>query len=204
MIAKDVRGSGFRGVLAYILAKEHSPEIVTRESVFGSTPEELAHEFGVVRRGRPDVARPVHHIALSFSPEDRRLSPFELDEIARRFMKEIGYEGAQYVAVEHKDRDHQHLHIVASRIRPDRTLVRYEYRDWEKGMEVLRQIERDYGLRTVERDRERGTRQPRRGEYRLAKEPTKSANAGAGARPDPRDGMTPWCPEARALPVSTG
>jgi hypothetical protein len=175
VIAKDFRGSGFRGALNYVLSPEHNPQIITKENVFGNTPQELAHEFGLVRALRQDVEKPVHHIALSFAHEDRHLSPQELEEIARRHMEGIGYGDAQWIAVEHRDRDHQHLHIIASRIQPDGTLIRYQYRDWERAMDVLRGIERDYGLRGVERDRERGSRNPRREEYRLAMEHGKAS-----------------------------
>ena len=125
MIARDFRGTGFRGVLKYVLAPEHHPQSVGRNLLMSDSPEDLAREFGVVRDLRPDVEKPVHHVALSFALEDRRLEPDELEAIGRRYMEAIGYGESQYVMVEHRDRQHQHLHIVANRIQHDGTLVRY-------------------------------------------------------------------------------
>jgi hypothetical protein len=152
----------------YVLSPEHNPQIIARELLLGDTPKEFAAEFGRIRRQRRDIEKPVHHIALSLAREDRRLSADELEQIAHRYLEGIGYKGCQYLVVEHRETPHQHIHIIANRVRFDGTVVPYQYRDWEKAMAVVREIERDHGLRVVERDGSRGLKQPTGKEIRLA------------------------------------
>lgn len=170
MIGRDFRGAQFRGAINYVLSPEHNPRIIGRNMTLAVTPRDLTRDFEGVRAERPDVEKPVHHVVLAFAVEDRRLTPEELEAIGHRYMQALGYGESQYIIVEHRDRPHQHLHIVANRVRRDKTLVRYQYRDWEADMAVLRQIERDYGLRPVEREVARGQKQPTPGEYRVEAE----------------------------------
>jgi hypothetical protein len=66
MIAKAVKGRGFRGALACDLNKEQGRVIDTNMS--GTTPRELAKEFGEVRSLRPKVGKAVLHVSLSAAP----------------------------------------------------------------------------------------------------------------------------------------
>lgn len=177
MIAKITRGSGFRGTLAYSLAREHQPEIVGGSMAGRDTPE-LAREFAATRQLRPDVEKPVVHVSLSFDPGaagrpgDRRLDHEELVRISAEYLKRMGYdpERVQWVAIEHKDRPHQHVHIVVSRIRLDGSLVPQQWRDFVKNHEVCQQLERDYRLRAVDRARAPLFRAPTRGEDRMLRD----------------------------------
>jgi hypothetical protein len=160
--------------LSYALGREHQPEIVGG-SMAGRDTSELAREFAATRHLRPDVEKPVVHVSLSFDPGaarrpgDRRLDREELARISAEYLRRMGYdpERVQWVAIEHKDRPHQHVHIVVSRIRLDGTLVPQQWRDFVKNHEVCQQLERDYRLRAVERVREPLSRAPTRGEDRM-------------------------------------
>jgi hypothetical protein len=66
MIAKAVKGTGFRGALEYDLGKEHGRVIDT--NMEGSDPRELAAEFGEIRKLRPGLGKAVLHVSLSAAP----------------------------------------------------------------------------------------------------------------------------------------
>ena len=63
MIAKAVKGKGFRGALEYDLSKEHGR--ILDSNMAGVTPRELAAEFGEIRRLRPNLGKAVLHVSLS-------------------------------------------------------------------------------------------------------------------------------------------
>jgi hypothetical protein len=178
VIAKITRGSGFRGTLAYTLARDHEPEIVGG-NMAGRNARDLAQEFGAVRQLRPDVEKPVMHVSLSFDPGrpdhpgDRVLSSEDMARISADYLKRMGYDldRLQWVAVRHRDKEHQHVHLVVSRVRLDGSLV---HQPWEylRNQSVCRQIERDprYNLRTIVQTREPGVRAPTRGEDRMLRD----------------------------------
>ena len=57
MIAKAVKGQGFRGALDYDLTKEQGKILDT--NMAGVSPRELAAEFGEIRRLRPNLGKAV-------------------------------------------------------------------------------------------------------------------------------------------------
>src|SRR5207244_11607983 len=77
----------------------------------------------------------------------------------------------QYVVVRHRDKDHQHCHILLNRIRTDRTVVPQQYREYLRNKETCRALERDFGLRPVRNERPRfDERAPTRAEDRMARD----------------------------------
>jgi len=81
----------------------------------GENYHELAAEFNLSAELRPTVRRPVYHISLSLDPKEK-LSDRAWEEVARKYLKEMGFENSQFVAVKHGDRQHSHLHIVTSSV----------------------------------------------------------------------------------------
>ncbi len=51
-----------------------------------------------------------YHISLNFDPSDK-LSTRSLQEIARIYMKELGFERQPYLVYQHNDSGHPHLHV---------------------------------------------------------------------------------------------
>jgi hypothetical protein len=67
MIAKAIKGKGFRGALEYDLKKEQGRIIDT--NMDGRSPRELAAEFGEIRRLRLNLSKVVH-VSLAASQGD--------------------------------------------------------------------------------------------------------------------------------------
>src|SRR5258706_11732322 len=125
MKANITRGGGFRGALNYVfdLAPEASHEKnaeLVGGNMIGDNPMALAREFAVVRKLRPDIKKPVWHCSLAL-PKDERLPTEKWHEIARDFMGCMGFDidKTPYVVVRHNDTEHDHVHIIASRIALD-------------------------------------------------------------------------------------
>ncbi len=171
MIAKIGRGSSFRGALNYLLQKEHQPEIVGG-NMAGTTPRELAREFGASRQLRTQVEQPVEHVSFSWSPHEQ-VSPDQMRAAVERWLEQMGFDRAanQYTVVRHKDRDHPHCHVLISRIRTDNgRLVAQPWREYVRNKEVCRSIEKEMGFeRLPSRSRSEGHEcHPTRGEERMA------------------------------------
>lgn len=151
MIGKQTKGRGFRGALDYILNPEKG--ILIGGNMDGKTPRELAKDFAESRSLNPDLQRPVYHVSLSISPGEY-LNDFTWNEIADRYMKEMGFESSQYVVARHTDREHEHIHIIASRIGLNGKTVS-DSQDFYRSEQVIRGIEKDYNLERVLSSHER-------------------------------------------------
>ena len=159
MIGNITKGSNFKPLLKYLLEKEKAQ--LLSSNMAGENYLELAAEFNLSTQLRTDVDRPVYHVSLSLDPNEE-LSDRQWNEVARKYLKEMGFENSQFVAVKHSDRNHSHLHIVTSKIDLKGNVINTEY-DYFRSQKVIRFIERDYNLRQVpnswEIDRSQQTQQ---------------------------------------------
>lgn len=144
MKAKISRGDGFRGALNYIHAKGDAEKVGGNMS--GRTVLELTKEFGITKKLRPDCKNPVWHCSLAL-PEGDRLGAERWDEISTDFMIEMGMDPSNFLydVQRHSDTDHDHIHIVASRIGLDGSLW-HGQNDVFKAIEATQRLEKKYGL----------------------------------------------------------
>jgi hypothetical protein len=145
MIAKAVKGKGFRGALEYDLGKEQGRVIDTNMN--GSDPRELAAEFGEIRKLRPALGRAVLHVSLSAAPGEH-FTDEQWCAISQRYLRGMGLDHNQYVVTRHNDTEHEHIHLLANRIRLDGA-VTSDSNDYRRQEVLMREIERDLGLQPV-------------------------------------------------------
>lgn len=86
----------------------------------------------------------VFHTSLNPAPEDR-LSDDQLWEIAVEYMERMGYGRQPYIVFKHRDIDREHLHIVSLRIDAEGRKLPHDF-EARRSMEILRDLERKYGL----------------------------------------------------------
>jgi hypothetical protein len=116
MIAKIVQGRGFRGVVNYVLDKDHS-HLLYAEGVRLKDKESIIQSFIVQQKLNPKIVKPVSHISLDFSIQDKnRLTDQFMADMALEYMEKMGYRDTQYIIARHHDTDHPHIHIVINRI----------------------------------------------------------------------------------------
>ena len=164
MIAKAVKGKGFRGALEYDLTKEQGR--VIDKNMAGENPRELAAEFGEIRKLRPTLGKAVLHVSLSAAPGEK-LTDEQWSEIGKRYLDGMGLEQNQFVITRHTDTEHEHIHILANRIRFDGS-VTSDSQDYRRQEALMREIERDYGLERVAPSIEAERRAPTKGEIESA------------------------------------
>ncbi len=147
MIGKQVKGCGFRGVLEYLDSKEGSQLI--GGNMFGLTPRTLAAEFAAARTLNPRLKKAVYHASLSLPKSENLDDPTWL-ALADDYIKGMGFQGSQYVVYRHSDKEHDHIHIVASRIRiTDGSTVNDSW-DYKRSEKLIRDLEQQYHLTPVE------------------------------------------------------
>jgi len=138
----------------------------------GQTPEELAAEFAIARQLRPNLKVAVFHATLSVDSTEKLEDSEENDQrwlaIAANYMKAMEFDNNQYAVVKHSDTEHDHIHIVASRICLDGGVVDDSW-DYYKSQETIRQLERNYNLETVTPSWETDKRAQTTGEHRQLK-----------------------------------
>jgi hypothetical protein len=163
MIGKQVKGQSFRGVLNYLHHKEQAQLI--GGNMVGQTPRTLAAEFGVARALNPQLTKAVYHASLSL-PKDEQLDASLWNAIATDYINGMGFENSQYVVYRHGDKDHDHIHIVASRIRiSDGTTVSDSW-DYPRSEKLIRSLEKQYDLTPVPPSKSKHRKAPTTGERR--------------------------------------
>lgn len=145
MIAKLEKGRGFRGALNYALEKNGARLI--GGNMASVKPRGMAREFRAFREMRPKLSKAVAHVALSVE-QGANLTDEQWSEIGARYMQGMGYGDAAYTLVRHNDSEHDHVHIIASRIRPDGSVVS-DSQDFRRQERIMRAIEQDFNLQAV-------------------------------------------------------
>jgi hypothetical protein len=162
MIVKISRGSSFGGLLNYLSKSE--PDIYMNTSddqnyqpiaemiggnMCGQTRRELAKEFGISRQMNGNCKKPVFHVSLTL-PLGEELNKDTWNELAYEYMERMGFTDNQQAIFQHRDTDHNHIHIIASAIQLANGKVVDSSFDYLKSMKITRALEKEYGLQQVE------------------------------------------------------
>jgi hypothetical protein len=92
-----------------------------------------------------------YHFVISFHPEDRRLTPVELDDVVRRAVRAAGLEEHQYIAVRHSEQEHEHLHVAVNKIHPATLKIHHPYQAIHAFQALSSALEEELGLHKVDR-----------------------------------------------------
>jgi len=161
MIGKQIKGRGFRGLLNYLQSKQRAELI--GGNMIGETPRELAAEFRFSRQLNRKVERTVYHASLSL-PLHERLEQDQWNALVEDYLKGMGFDYNQYCVFRHYDKKHDHVHIVASRIKLDGSCVHDSW-DYVRSEKLLRLLEKKYGL-SAPQVRDPGRASPTTGQKR--------------------------------------
>lgn len=164
MIAKMVKGRGFRGALEYAITKEGGR--IISSNMAGKNPRELAAEFGEIRKLRPNLGKAVMHVSLSAAPGEK-LTDEQWQAIGQRYLRGMGFTDNQFVMIRHTDTEHEHIHILVNRITHAGEVVS-DGQDYKRQETIMREIERDYGLRPAPPSIEAERKAPTKGEIERA------------------------------------
>jgi len=145
MKGKISRGKGFAGAVGYVLEKEGAE--LLGGTMSGTDKQTMVREFAVTKALRPEAKNPVWHCSLSAAPGETKSSE-KWQEISADFMQRMGHnlDTTQYILVRHTDTDHDHVHIVASRIGLDGKLWAGRH-DVKQMIKHTQELEKEHGLR---------------------------------------------------------
>ncbi|MHC5854777.1 relaxase/mobilization nuclease domain-containing protein [Nostoc sp.] len=182
MIGNQTKGRGFRGLLNYLESQKDAKLI--GGNMGGNNARALAREFKISRQLNPEADRVVYHASLSL-PDNEQLDEPTWNELANRYLEEMGFDSNQYVVYRHSNTEHDHIHICASRIRLDNGKIVHDSWDYKRSETIIRQLERDYDLQQTQSSHEKLSRNPSIGQQkRLEREQEEYIN---GERQTPQE-----------------
>jgi len=161
MVAKISIGSSLYGALAYNgekINQEKGKLLVTNKIFDEGTGKVDIHrameDFNCYMPLQIRTEKPVIHISLNPHPDDK-LTDVELSDIARGYMEKLGYGNQPYMVYKHEDIDRHHLHIVSIRVDETGKCLNNAY-NFQRSKAITRELEKEYGLHTAERQRPTG------------------------------------------------
>lgn len=146
MIAKIVKGSGFREVTGYIIDSKKNARIIAHAGLFIEDVATITKAFEAQAGMNPKVSRPVGHIALGFSKEEEsRLTSRIMAEIALEYMERMGIRDTQFFIAKHFDKEHPHIHIAYNRIDNDGRTIS-DKNERLRSARICKELTLKYGL----------------------------------------------------------
>lgn len=120
MMAKIVKGRAFKGAIKYILDKEKDTQILDAKDLRLKSQSSVIQSFITQASMNTRVAKPVCHISLDFSTQDKdKMTNQLMVQIAHDYMEQMGIKNTQYIIARHFDKEHPHIHLVYNRIDND-------------------------------------------------------------------------------------
>lgn len=134
----------------------------------------IQKEVAMLRSLRPKLTRDVYHVSLNFAKTDN-LTNKELIEISKDYLNGMGFNDNLYAVWKHKDADHLHIHILASRIRYDGTVVS-DSSNYKRSEALCRKLEVKYNLTQVELSKNALEKAPGKDELEMIERTRKLSN----------------------------
>lgn len=155
MIAKQVKGKDFYGVLKYNQNKVDKDEAIVLDTNLSSeSVVKQTKEFNIVRQQKPNLSKAVYHVSLNLPYEDsNKLSDEKFANLARDYLEGMGFNENQYITYKHFDQDHSHIHIVANRVNFLGNVVSDSH-DYKRSETLIRKLEQKYNLTELVRKEE--------------------------------------------------
>lgn len=152
MISKISIGSGIGGCLDYLMNPEKQFSVVTSNGI-STEKKEAKKEFRKWASANETLKKNVLHIPLSFSPEDKSKIESDIEfrqNVINRYIELMSMKGyalnkTQFIAIEHNDTKHPHIHLVFNRVTEDGKTIRDNYIALNS-KKICQQITREFNL----------------------------------------------------------
>tara|TARA_R110000765_G_scaffold295818_3_gene390988 strand:- start:16692 stop:17738 length:1047 start_codon:yes stop_codon:yes gene_type:complete len=155
MIAKQIKGKDFYGVLAYNEKKvEQGMGCVLDTNITYGKTVDMTQEFNIIRQLRPRLGKAVYHVSLNLPYEDS-LSDKQFTSLGMDYLKGMGFDDNQFIMYRHQDQEHEHIHIIANRVKFSGELVS-DSKDYERSERLVRKLELNYSLSQLEDNKLKG------------------------------------------------
>lgn len=151
MVAKIVEGKSIRGILHYNEDKVEKREAkVLMASGFATDIERLnfhqrLYRFDTLHQLSPRIKCNAMHITLNFHPDDK-LDMGRMQQITSEYMEKIGFGEQPFIAYQHLDAAHPHIHIATTRIQRDGKPIFTNKIGWRLSEPARKELEEKFGL----------------------------------------------------------
>ncbi|MFC5174981.1 relaxase/mobilization nuclease domain-containing protein [Streptomyces mutomycini] len=145
MIANITKGKRAVGALIYDFGPGRRDEHINPRIVAGNTtgtPLQVARAIDHTARRRPEITAPIWRASLSLPDEDGILPDAQWADIATKFVADMGFGTAPWVAVRHGD---DHIHLTVSRVDWSGQLLTDRW-DYRRARESADALEEEHGL----------------------------------------------------------
>lgn len=150
MIGKIIIGKSFKGCINYCLSPKQGQaeraEVIQYNNCYGGR-NELIRQFEELKGHNPKLEKPVMHVILSLAQGDK-VRPGLKEAIAQECAEDLGFADCQYLAISHNDTQHQHIHIIANRVRYNGKTVS-DSNNYRQIVRFCRKMEQKYNLTKV-------------------------------------------------------
>lgn len=144
MIGKVTIGSSFGGVVRYAMEKQEAT-LLLAEGVRAEQVRTMIDDFNMQRKLNLDLRKAVGHISLSWSKQDQaRLTPDNMKQRALEYMEKMKITGTQFILVEHRDKNHPHLHLIYNRVNNEGKTISDRFQK-ERNHKACKEITLKYG-----------------------------------------------------------
>ncbi|WP_430814037.1 relaxase/mobilization nuclease domain-containing protein [Carboxylicivirga sp. RSCT41] len=117
MIAKIVKGKFFRGIVSYVLDEKKGTELLCSDGLRLKDTESIIQSFQSQVELNKRITKPVYHISLDFSANDKaKLTNDLMIDIGRTYMEKMNIDETQYLMARHYDKEHPHIHLIINRV----------------------------------------------------------------------------------------
>lgn len=157
MVAKISRGVSLYGAVAY---NQQKVDEATARIIYGNrmitditgnreqTLRQTMWAFENYLLANRNTEKPVLHISLNPSLEDR-LTDTQFAELAKEYMRKMGYGDQPYIVYMHEDIGRRHIHIVSTCVNEMGEKIDDAY-EWNRSMKACRELEKKFGMKQVE------------------------------------------------------
>lgn len=211
------KGNSFAGAVAYIthdVGKDSSERVAHVEVLNMRTADpdkaakvmawtamhadELKEAAGVKVTGRK-AGNPVYHFSLNWEPSEKP-DHKHMVETAKSALKALGYENHEAVLAVHRDKGHQHIHVVVNRVNQENGKTHNPQNDYQQLQKWAYAYEKAQGRvfcldRAIKHEPDKNLQEVYKA--RLAKEQQKGTDRDSVSRPQ-------WEPQHDAPGKQTG
>jgi hypothetical protein len=182
-------GGNFRGLGQYLLRDDEGERVGwTLVRNLPVEPELAAGLMDDTARQNVRVQKPVYHLSISAAPGEE-LSREQWEQVVGKVLRDLGLEEHQALVVHHRDKAHDHVHVMVNRVHPENLKVWHNGHDYRRIEKSLRRIEREMKLREVP---------GRHGRLPGQERPERTAGlTGGEKREAERTGREPWAERVR-------
>ncbi len=146
MMAKIVKGAGFKGTVNYILDPKKGTTLLDAAGVRLKSKASIIQSFIAQAKLKPSLGKSVGHISLNFSAQDKdKLTNEIIIKVVREYMLRMKITNTQYILARHFDKEHPHVHLCFNRVDNNGKTIP-DNNDRYRSEKICKELTTKYGL----------------------------------------------------------